>query len=436
MSLTLAISLSASLSLGSIDFNHDWDTTGCGGVPIFDVGCPPGLVSVNGDCLMPTPPPFPLPPLPPGWGGGHWGGGGSTPPLRPTLSECTSANTACLSNADSAQTDCVWKQENLASATSASQSTCHGNALEVMTGLTVTMGSGKAATTYACTLGDLNKTTLPAYACRYLFRARSYLQCLQGAPSATTVGAGEVRTTIGIDEFLALGISVPTDVRTFRPAGGGALETCGAIRTEAANLCSKALAFCNAKAAGASPPHFVTPSAANLLPQIDRAKLGLPVGNQPVALVGGFIDTPKRTAELESLYLARLQFLASWSWFLDREGTSATVQRSAQSSFESAQRAFGALVREQAARSTLAHVRDPFDTQAEFEADVTAYRQFVDSNQYRQRTLAIEAALMQSLATHLGASARDRFKASVWPGITTFGFAEPMRPLPVSTLSP
>lgn len=450
--IALAVPGVASAEVVTLDDGTKFDIND-GEVIIVTDTCPAGYTMTTGGCFMSggsgssiTPPPGATVP-------GQTGGfGGSQPPppppKKPTEAQCKAALSDCNKAADKAHLACRSAAELRAAQKVMQFLTCHGNDLDLWNGIQV----GKSFwgqfwdypnTTRACTPGDKTGSSDASSACRVEFWASAYMQCIYGSNDKSLSNSLSVSAGMDFDGFGNLGVSSNFSETTSIAGKSGAFEACAEAANKNEARCEEASKACDSKAKGTATATLAPTSLPVLLQQIDRVKLGLStntgsghLGNPGVGVLvitpGTFRDTPQRPDELTHRYYDRIRFLARWSRFLQMEGTSATVQKAAQVSFENAQRAFTKLLVEYLAMSLRAHIQNPFKPVSYFTAWKSAYAEYMKDDVFRVKAEAIEAGLMQALGTHLGASIRDRFKTEVWPGIGAYGFASPMQPSPMT----
>lgn len=408
--------------------------------------CPTGTVSVPGDCVSNALFDFLTNNhltggiTPPGGGTGPGvGGGGSTPtpPKKPTEEECKEDYKDCVDTVRNDRLECIKDKEYDATQQVWSGLGCFGEEQVLAYGIEVAVGDApfpRPPEIHDCSLSDIQgPANTPAgqspdptqLRCLFRFMQRAYPRCMMGLPKGSQTVGGSISVSVP-----PIGAEGHTSTTIELPGGVGAHDYCNAIARGRSDACMDKKNRCVAQARGTSPASLPI-TVAVLLSRIDRVKLGLPtssghLGAGTVAPLMGFRDTPKLPGEVTDLYIKRLAFLAAWSQFLNSEGTSATLQRDVENSFANAQRAYEKVLNDYLPISTNAHVPNPDATRGSFTQAISAWRAFLETDQFTLRWNQVEANLMQALGTQLGASARDRFKTNVWPGIQIFGAAAPM----------
>jgi hypothetical protein len=127
-----------------------------------------------------------------------------------------------------------------------------------------------------------------------------------------------------------------------------------------------------------------------------------------------------------------MEFLANYSEFLKREKISIKQQRALQKSFAQAQNNFGRAYDKYVDLMAAVYTPNPRRTKAQAQEAERLLEQYLETG-FRLSVLVAEQPVKSSVNQMFGGSKvtklkAERFFREVWPGIRTFGFAEPMQP--------
>lgn len=366
--------------------------------------------------------------------------GGGFVPKKPTLKQCTNDSQNCVDEASNIVDDCVKEKNRFYTRELSSNRPCFGQSVEtLLDGFTYnTIGPfGEVP----CKPSDLWQTGSKRN-CTVHYMRRGLGRCKNGQEkrhTSQTTGYG-ASGSITVPTYTSQVNSSKTVTLTVSSEPGiGYNQTCQQLGIKALAECSKSYQSCKNLAKNESELR-AQPSkvAADYITRINKQLLGFPIQtngisrtiNQPLERLGPsgpFKSLERGKLESRAIYIERLKFLADWSEFLVREGLNDTKKDefhnifiTIQGDIKQASDFYNNLL-------TAISIDNVTSSQTQKTKQLqNVLKTFISNGGLSRAQKSADNKLKIKINGLVNERVSKAFYKTFWPGITHFGYVNPM----------